>query len=104
MEEGPDRERYERLEVLPVATENVGQLKFYTANPSVTQFKLKEFGLKKSDCPTVVVHDTVGGFGGGKRFYLPPAALRGALELEALRAFVRYPRAAGNLDPLAREL
>jgi hypothetical protein len=40
------------------------------------------------------IHDTVGGYGGGKRFYLPPAALKGTLELEALRAFVRDPSAA----------
>ena len=40
------------------------------------------------------IHDTVGGFGGGKRFYLPPAELKGTLELEALRAFVRNPSAA----------
>ena len=52
---GADRDRYERSEVLPVATENADQLKFYTANPSVTQFKLKEFGLTRADCPTVVV-------------------------------------------------
>ena len=40
------------------------------------------------------IHDTVGGFGGGKRFYLPPAELKGTLDLEALRAFVRNPSAA----------
>ncbi len=29
----------------------------------VTQFKLQEYGLSRSDCPTVVIDDEVGGFG-----------------------------------------
>lgn len=34
MEDGEQREMYERSEFLPVATENAEALKFYTAKPS----------------------------------------------------------------------
>ena len=67
VEAGDDRDTYERSVVLPVATEYAGRMKFYTALPSRTAPKLKQYGLTAGDCPTVVIDDGVGGLGLGGR-------------------------------------
>ena len=96
VEAGEDRDTYERSVVLPLATEYAGRMKFYTALPSRTAPKLKQYGLTARDCPTVVIDDGVGMLG-RPQVYMPPAALRGTLEAGALREFLEQPTAHSEL-------
>ena len=60
----------------------------------VTQFKLKEYGLSTADCPTVVIDDSVGGYG-NVRCYRLVSLLRSPRQS---RACLRSLAGAGSLE------
>jgi hypothetical protein len=54
-------------QLLPVATENSGRLRFFSAVPRYTVSMLTKYGLTVADCPTVVLLDPLGAYGEGNK-------------------------------------
>ena len=55
----------------------------------VTQFKLKEYGLSTADCPTVVIDDSVGGYGNVRCYRLVSLLTYCAARDSRVRVFAR---------------